>query len=110
MTMELLLRFGYNEGGQVIRHVLFAVDLVQMKVVPYESAEMGEVYMYTPTWPIVDYQWIDNNQFWVASADLQSSEAEFEAVQNWLASSDRNIKKVTILLNQEELLDAYSMP
>ncbi|WP_338553826.1 hypothetical protein [Paenibacillus sp. KS-LC4] len=69
---KLLLRYGYNEGGQVIRHVLFVVDLVQMKVVPYESAEMSKEYMYTPTWPVVDYQWMDNNQFWVESADLQN--------------------------------------
>ncbi|KQO14146.1 hypothetical protein [Paenibacillus sp. Leaf72] len=107
---RLLLRFGYNEGGQIVRNVLFAVDLVQMKVVPYERAELGEVYMYTPTWPIPDYEWVDNNQFWMASADLQSSKTGFEEVRNWLASSERKIKKITISLNREEQLDAYSMP
>ncbi|ANY66507.1 hypothetical protein BBD42_08580 [Paenibacillus sp. BIHB 4019] len=107
---RLLLRFGYNEGGQVVRHVLFAVDLVRMKVIPYERAELAKVYMFTPTWPIPDYEWVDNDQFWMASADLQSSQAGFEEVRNWFASSERKIKKMTILLNQEERLDAYSMP
>ncbi|SFF44310.1 hypothetical protein SAMN04487969_13959 [Paenibacillus algorifonticola] len=106
----LLARFGYSEGGQVVRHVLLAVDLVQMKVIPYESTELAEVFMHTPTWPIPDYEWIDNNQFWMASVDLQSSEAEFEAIQNWLASSERKIKKITISLNQKDRLGAYLTP
>ncbi|MGG4142046.1 hypothetical protein ABEW34_02850 [Paenibacillus algorifonticola] len=107
---RLLLRFGYNEGGQVVRHALFAVDLVQMKVIPYEREELAKVYMYAPTWPIPDYEWVDNNQFWIGSADLQSSKAGFEEIQNWFASSERKIKKTTISLNREERLDAYSMP
>lgn len=100
---ELLLRYGYNEGGELVRHILIAVDLLKMKIIPFESTQLAKEYMYTPTWPIVDYQWIENNRFIIEAGDLESP--EFEAVKNWYASNEKKTKKIEILLNREKRLE-----
>ncbi|MCG7343177.1 hypothetical protein MHZ92_03465 [Sporosarcina sp. ACRSL] len=104
---ELLVRYGYNEGGVVVRHILIAIDLQKMKVIPFESTELAEEYMYTPTWPIVDYQWMDDEKFSIETSDLTSS--DFDTVKDWYASGDLKTKRVEILLSKTERLDAYEV-
>ena len=59
---KLVVRYGFNEGGAVVRHILIGIDLLDMKVIPFDSTQIADAYMYTPTWPIVDYQWIDDEE------------------------------------------------
>ena len=61
--------------------------------------------MYTPTWPIVDYQWIDDEKLLMEAADLASS--DFDAVANWYASTDPKTTKVEVLLSKTIRLDSY---
>ncbi|GAA0133988.1 hypothetical protein YSY43_08280 [Paenibacillus sp. YSY-4.3] len=105
---EVLIKYGYNEGGKIVRHILITVDLLKMKVIPFESNKLAKEYMYTPTWPIVNYQWIDNNRFLIELPDLESS--EFEKIKNWYASSEKRTKTVEIVVDKEKKLDSYVMP
>lgn len=102
---RVLLRYGYNEGSQVVRHILIAVDLEQLKVIPYQSDQMAKVYMLTPTWPLHEYHWIDNNQFIIKTPDLKSS--EFESIKKWFSSSEQKTKDVSISLSENNLLNSY---
>jgi len=97
---ELLLRYGYNEGGEIVRHILLAVDLSKMKVISYDSTPLAKEYMDTPTWPIVDYQWTQNDRFTIETADLES--AEFDAVKHWYASHEKKTKPIEFLINKEK--------
>ena len=101
----LLVRYGYNEGGVVVRHILVAIDLQKMKVMPFDSTELAEEYMYTPTWPIIDYRWIDDEKFLMEKSDLTSS--DFETVKNWYATAELQTKIVEISLNKTKRLEAY---
>lgn len=94
---KVLFRYAYNEGGEVVRHVLAAVDLLNMKAIPFELSPLAQEYADQPTWPIVDYQWMDNDGISMDSADLESS--EFEIVKSWYDSSALQTKKVEISLN-----------
>ncbi|MUG43547.1 hypothetical protein [Paenibacillus woosongensis] len=103
---EVLLKYGFNEGGEIVRHILITVDLLKMKVVPFESSELAKEYMDKPTWPIVNYQWIDHNRFMIELPDLESS--EFETVKSWYASSEKKTKKVEVTIDKEKILDSYN--
>lgn len=95
---KALLRYGYNEGDLVVRHILIAIDLVQLKIIPHPSTEQAKAYMDTdsPTWPILDYNWLDNKRFVIKSADLRSS--DFQAIKEWYASAAQNTKNIEISL------------
>ena len=102
---KLVVRYGFNEGGAVVRHILIGIDLLDMKVIPFDSTQMADAYMYTPTWPIVDYQWIDDKKLLIEAADLASS--DFAAVANWYASTDPKTTKVEVLISETRRLDSY---
>lgn len=102
---QVLLRYGYKEGGEIVRHILIAIDLLTMKVIPFESTALAKEYMFTPTWPIVDYQWNDKDRLLITAADLESS--NFEVVKNWFGSEVKTTKKIEILLNKKDRLDSY---
>ncbi|MGG1634962.1 hypothetical protein [Paenibacillus sp. NRS-1760] len=95
---ELLLRYGYSEGGEIVRHTLIAVDLLSMEKIPFESTALSNEYMSTPIWPILDYQWIEKDRFMIESADLASS--DYEAVKHWYTSTEKKTKFVEISINK----------
>lgn len=103
---EILLRYGYNEGNEVSRHILIAIDLMKMKVIPFESTQLAKEYMYTPTWPIVNYQWIDNDKFLIQTPDLESS--DFEMIKNWYASTTKKTREIEVLISKGKRLDSYN--
>jgi hypothetical protein len=95
---ELLLRYGYNEGGEIVRHILIAVDLLNMEKMSFEDTPLTKEYMSTPTWPILDYQWIEKDRFMIETADLASF--EYEAVKHWYTSTEKKTKIVEISINK----------
>lgn len=105
---KLLLRYGYNEGDAVVRHILIGIDLLEMKVIPFESSKIAEEYMFKPTWPIVDYKWIDNERVMIETADLET--ADFESVQHWYTSTDNKTKEIEVPISNTIRLDSYSTP
>ena len=38
---KLVVRYGFNEGGAVVRHLLIGIDLLDMKVIPFDSTQIG---------------------------------------------------------------------
>ena len=105
---KLLLRYGYNEGDAVVRHILIGIDLLEMKVIPFESSKIGEEYMFTPTWPIVAYKWTDNDRVMIETADLES--ADFESVQHWYTSTDNKTIEIEVPISKTNRLDSYLTP
>ncbi|MGC5775866.1 hypothetical protein [Paenibacillus pabuli] len=102
---RVLIRYAYDEGGLVKRQILVAVDLEKLKIIPYTSAALEEPFMLKPTWPIISYDWIDNNQFTIETAALETS--EYSALKDWFSSENRKIRKITIRLNSIKRLDEY---
>jgi hypothetical protein len=102
---KVLIRYAYDEGSLVKRQILVAVDLEKLKIIPYTSAALEEPFMLKPTWPIISYDWIDNNQFTIETAALETS--EYSALKNWFSSENRKTRKVTILLDSIRRLDEY---
>ncbi|CAM3316638.1 hypothetical protein HP548_28175 [Paenibacillus taichungensis] len=94
---QVLIRYAYDEGGLVKRHILVAVDLKKLKIIPYASTDLEEAFMLKPTWPIISYEWIDNNHFTIETAALETS--EYNVLKDWFDSNDRETRKVTIRLN-----------
>ncbi|WNS40891.1 hypothetical protein [Paenibacillus sp. MMS20-IR301] len=105
---RILLRYAYNEGDSVVRHILIAVDLPSMKILSYASGELAKEYMYAPKWPIVSYRWDNNQQFQIETPDLDSS--AFEALQEWNHSGTQATKRAEVSLNPNDRLDAYTVP
>ncbi|WP_340021926.1 hypothetical protein MHI24_23460 [Paenibacillus sp. FSL K6-1096] len=93
---SVLLRFAYNEGGTLLRHILIAAELRKMELLPAASATLADTYMHTPNWPIVSYRWISNQQFRVERPDLDS--AEYQAVQQWSSLDHPPVRAIDILL------------
>lgn len=94
---QVLIRYAYDEGGLVKRHILVAVDLKKLEIIPYASTEFEETFMLKPTWPIISYEWIDNNHFTIETAALETS--EYNVLKDWFDFNDRETRKVTIRLN-----------
>lgn len=105
---KMLMRYSYNEGGEVVRHILIGIDLLEMKVIPFESSKKAEEYMFTPTWPIVDYKWIDTKKVLIETADLES--ADYESVKNWYTSTDNKTKEIEVPISKTNRLDSYLTP
>jgi len=95
---ELLLRYGYSEGGEIVRHILIAVDFLSMEKMSFEETPLTKEYMSSPTWPILDYQWIENDRFMIESADLASS--EYEAIKHWYNSTEKKTKIVEVSIDK----------
>lgn len=95
---KLLIRYGFNEGGAVVRHLLIGIDLLEMKVIPFESTVLADAYMYIPTWPIVDYLWSSEEEFLMETSDLASS--DFDQVKDWYAATDPKTKIVEVMLSK----------
>ncbi len=93
----MLIRYAYDEGGLVKRQILVAVDLKKLEIIPYASTDLEEAFMLKPTWPIISYEWIDNNHFTIETAALETS--EYNVLKDWFDSNDRETRKVTIRLN-----------
>ncbi|QOS77078.1 hypothetical protein JNUCC31_19940 [Paenibacillus sp. JNUCC31] len=102
---KMLIRYAYDEGGLVRRQILVAVDLKPLKVIPYTSADLEEPFMLKPTWPIISYDWNDNNEFTIETAALETS--EYSALKDWFSSENRKTRKVTIRLDSIRRLDEY---
>ncbi|KOY13055.1 hypothetical protein [Paenibacillus xylanivorans] len=102
---KVLIRYAYDEGSLVKRQILVAVDLEKLKIIPYTSAALEEPFMLKPTWPIISYDWIDNNQFTIETAALETS--KYSALKNWFSSENRKTRKVTIGLDVNKRLDEY---
>lgn len=102
---KVLIRYAYDEGSLVKRQILVAVDLEKLKIVPYTSAALEEPFMLKPTWPIISYDWINNNQFNIETAALETS--EYSALKNWFSSENRKTRKVTIGLDVNKRLNEY---
>lgn len=94
---QVLIRYAYDEGGLVKRQILVAVDLKKLEIIPYTSTDLEEAFMLKPTWPIISYEWIDNNHFTIETAALETS--EYNVLKDWFDSNDRETRKVTIRLN-----------
>ncbi|MFE6074962.1 hypothetical protein ACFVQB_10850 [Paenibacillus sp. NPDC057886] len=94
---QVLIRYAYDEGGLVKRQILVAVDLKKLEIIPYTSTDFEEAFMLKPTWPIISYDWIDNNRFTIETAALETS--EYNVLKDWFDSNDRETRKVTIRLN-----------
>ncbi|OAX50841.1 hypothetical protein [Paenibacillus sp. AD87] len=94
---QVLIRYAYDEGGLVKRQILVAVDLKKLEIIPYASTDLEEAFMLKPTWPIISYEWIDNNHFTIETAALETS--EYNVLKDWFDSNDRETRKVTIRLN-----------
>lgn len=71
---KVLFRYAYNEGGQILRHVLVPVDLAKLESISFISEEDTKQFMNNPTWPILEYEWISINQIRLVTADLPSSD------------------------------------
>lgn len=93
---RLLLRYAYDEGGSVKRQIIVAVDLNSMQVIPYASDSLENEYMLNPTWPILSYQWLDENRFSLKTTEI--SESDWDALQQWFSSTNRKVKRVEIQL------------
>lgn len=94
---KLLVRYGYNEGGQiVVRNIIVATDLEEMEVIPLSSASATKTYAEIPTWPITDYQWTDDNHFSIRVADTGS--ADFSALEKWFSAEVQKTKEIQIAL------------
>lgn len=95
---KVLFRYAYNEGGQIIRHVIVPVDLVKLESIPVASEENRIQFMDDPTWPILEYEWISSNIFRLVTADLPSP--DFNKLKTWYASDVKKSKMVSILLDE----------
>ncbi|GKV57556.1 hypothetical protein NCCP2222_35030 [Sporosarcina sp. NCCP-2222] len=95
---KVLIRYAYNEGGQIIRHILVPVDLAKLESIPFTFEEDTKEFMNEPTWPILEYEWISSNTFRLVTADLLSS--DFNQLQTWYASDVKKSKTVDILLDE----------
>ncbi len=93
----MLIRYAYDEGGLVKRQILVAVDLKKLEIIPYASTEFEQTFMLKPTWPIISYEWIDNNHFTIETAALKTS--EYNVLKDWFDSNDHETRKVIIQLN-----------
>ncbi|OPG95539.1 hypothetical protein B2I21_26080 [Chryseobacterium mucoviscidosis] len=94
---QVLIRYAYDEGGLVKRHILVSVDLKKLEIIPYASTDFEEAFMLKPTWPIISYDGIDNNHFTIETAALETS--EYNVLKDWFDSNDRETRKVTIRLS-----------
>lgn len=93
---KLLVRYGYNEGNQVVRHIIVATDLEKMEVIPLSSASATKAYAEVPTWPITDYEWTDDNHFSIWVADTGST--DFSALAKWFSAEVQKTKEIQIAL------------
>jgi|GEM_PF-3107256 len=94
---QVLIRYAYDEGGLVKRQILVAVDLKKLEIIPYASTDLEEAFMLKPTWPIISYDWLDNNHFTIETVALETS--EYNVLKDWFDSNGRETRKVTIRLN-----------
>lgn len=94
---NVLLRYAINEGD-VVRNLVVALDVMKMKVLPFQSSTLEDEYGKIPKWPISQYQWMSNNEFslHIAAADSSS----FESLERWFSSGGEMIKTITIKLSE----------
>lgn len=97
---KALLRYGYHESAEVIRHTVIVLNLDSMESIPFHTDAATNEYRDTPTWPIEDMDWIDDDKFTLEIADIDLS--TFEALQEWNSTVDRKTKKLEISLRAME--------
>lgn len=103
---KVLIRYAYDEGGIVKRQIIVAIDLGTLEVIPFTSADLAGQFMLQPTLPVVSYDWIDNEQFKIETAALESS--EYHVLEEWFNSEDRKTKDVDIQLEKTKRQVDYS--
>ena len=93
---NLLLRYAYNEGGKVVRHLIIPINLEKMKRLAFTTEEETTEFSYEPTWPILEYEWVDHTQIQIITADINPS--DFTAMQKWHASDAKRARKVELTI------------
>lgn len=94
----LLLRYAYHEGGLVTRHRIIAVDLKRWEFIHPVPTKDAEELMEDDIWPILSYDWVNNEQFKVEIASLSSS--SYDAVQSWFEDGQHLTRDVTVRMEQ----------
>ncbi|WP_145333039.1 hypothetical protein [Paenibacillus xylanexedens] len=102
---KVLIRYAYDEGGLVRKQIVVAIDLHSFTLIGYSSPKLEEQFMLMPTWPVISYNWKDNNYFTVETAALETN--EYNTLEKWFSSDDRTTKKVTIKLDTSKKFNEY---
>lgn len=97
----LLLRYAYNEGGLITRHRMIAVDLKRLEFISPVRTKDAEELMEDAIWPILSYEWVNNEHFKVEIASLSSS--SYDAVQSWFEDGQHLTRDVTVRMEQRRL-------
>jgi len=93
---KAVFRYAYNEGGTVVRHILAAVDLHAMQMIPLKPSASAKAFTDVPTWPIQNYNWVDDTHIRLTTADVQNS--DFDTIKKWLSSYSQQMKEVELRL------------
>ncbi len=84
---SILFRFGYNEGAEIVRHVLIGVNISKMERILIRPVPLADQYITEPVWPVLNYTWEGDSHFSIEVPDLRSS--DFEVLKNWYNSSNK---------------------
>lgn len=96
---KMMFIFGMNEGA-VHRNFLNIVHIGEMKQMDNVSAEIKEEFFQQPTWPFIEYTWVDDQQIMVEIPDVPSS--DFATLEEWSRRESRETKTVIIRLNSPD--------
>ncbi|QFF97703.1 hypothetical protein PB01_02155 [Psychrobacillus glaciei] len=90
--------YGQNEGNQVLRNNLLAVDLRRMKLLTAINNEVANNYIDNAIWPITSFNWLNNHMLKIQTADILNS--DYNVLLNWYESSMKT-KEIQIEFNGE---------
>lgn len=77
--------YGQNEGNQILRNNLIAVDLGRMELLTSENNDLANTYLSNAIWPIIDFNWTNDQTIEIQSADILNS--DYDSLLTWYKSS-----------------------
>lgn len=91
--------YGQNEGNQVLRNNILAVDLRRMELLTANNNEVANNYIDNATWPITSFNWLNNQIIEIQTANILNT--DYNSLLTWYESSMKT-KEVQIELQYND--------
>lgn len=93
-----MFRIAVNEGSEVVKHQITAVDLKTMKPLhPLKESDQA-LYFSTPHYPITDFKWLSEDQVELTVANI--SDTTYESIDKWYKRTKPPVISVMISMER----------